>query len=415
MSARRFTTRLLLLVMLCIGASGATAGGILVQEAANPRNGTAQAGQAAYAYDAATALYNPAGMSRLQKTEVMVGLQPTFTEIEFDRDAATTFTGGDGGDQGGFVPALGSFFVHPLDDRWAVGGAIAGLAGGALSPDAQWAGRFSVTDLELAVIGVNPAVSYRVNDWLSLGAGVSLVYGTMDFKLNLPSVTAGQEAQIEMDQIDDLEWNWNLGVLVEPNDRTRFGIAYRSKVDLELDGDIRIRNSPILGGLGLTKGDVEADIPIPQLVRASVYHRLSDELAILGDIGWEDWSEMDFTPITGPAGNTVKIPRRWHDTWHFGVGLEWQAAPGWLLQTGVAYDTSPVSSRRHNLPDMPSDRQWRYSVGAVYDCGEGVRVGLNYTYVDFGSAPIRATNALGTISGDYDEFGAHVIALSVAF
>jgi long-chain fatty acid transport protein len=399
-----------------LSSTSAQAGGLLAQELANPRNGTAQAGQAAYAYDAATAFYNPAGMARLEEPEAMLGLQPIWADIEFDTDSNTSFAGGDGDDQGGLAPSLGASYVHPLNERWAIGAATAGIAGGALDPDGDWAGRFFVTELSLVALAVNPVVSYRVTDRLSVGGGVALNYGRLDFKLKLPRLTPGAEGEVEMNGVDDFALSWNLGVLFEPSERTRFGIAYRSKVDFEMTGDFELENpTPVLLALGISEGDVDADVPIPQYVRASVYHQLTDSLAVLGDVGWEDWSEMDFTPITGPAGRTIEVPRGWHDTWHFGLGLEWQATPYWLFQTGVAFDTSPVRDRHHNLPDMPSDRQWRFSGGFVYDWSETTQIGVNYTYVDFGRSPIDVTNNFGRLSGDYEDFGAHVFAVSVAF
>jgi long-chain fatty acid transport protein len=205
-------------------------------------------------------------------------------------------------------------------------------------------------------------------------------------------------------------------VLIEPNDRWRFGVTYRSKIDFEMEGDFDVDDTPpIFRALGLTDGDVEADVPIPQLVRASVYHQLTDDVAVMADVGWEDWSEMDYTPISGPAGATVEVPRNWHDTWHFGLGAEWRIAPRWLLQTGVAFDTSPVRDRHHNLPDQPSGRQWRFSAGVVHNWSESVQIGLNYTYIDFGRSPIDASNAFGRLAGDYEDFGAHVAAVSIAF
>jgi long-chain fatty acid transport protein len=151
------------------------------------------------------------------------------------------------------------------------------------------------------------------------------------------------------------------------------------------------------------------------MVRASVYHQLTDEVALMADVGWEDWSEMDYTPIGGPAGRTVSVPRKWHDTWHFGLGAEWWVAPAWLLQTGVAFDTSPVRNRQHNLPDMPSDRQWRFSAGVVHDWSERVQIGFNYTYADYGRAPIDVSNALGRLAGDYEDYALHIVGMSVGF
>jgi long-chain fatty acid transport protein len=450
-------------IVLCT-AGGAQAGGLLLQELATSRNGVSQAGQAAYAYDAATAFFNPAGMGRFEERAFMVGLQPIFTEIEFDLDDQTTLDGGDGGDQGGFAPGAGGFYVEPLNDKWAVGGSFVGLAGGALSPDDDWAGRTWVTDLDLAILGATPVVSYRINDKWSIGGGVTVAYGRMDFDLALPRLgnfvdqdrldaattrleqlqtvldrfpnlgnqrqreavdsllgvagrlTPGPEGEVEMDGIDDFDWNVNVGLLYQHSESTRFGVTYRSKLEFELDGDIDFNDlPPLFVALGLEDGDVSVEIPIPQMVRASVYHQLNDTVALMADVGWEDWSENDFTPISGPAGATLEIARAWHDTWHVGLGVEWRAAPAWLLQFGVAHDTSPVRDRRHNLPDMASDRQWRFSAGFIHDWNEKVRLGLHYTLIDFGRSPIQTGNAFGDFVGDYDTYQAHVIALTAAF
>jgi long-chain fatty acid transport protein len=450
-------------IVLCT-AGAAHAGGLLLQELATSRNGVSQAGQAAYAYDAATSFFNPAGMARFEEKAVALGLQPIFTEIEFDLDSATTFDGGDGGDQGGFAPGLGSFYVHPLNDRWAVGGSLVGLAGGALEPTDRWAGRFWITDLDLAILGATPTVSYRINDKFSIGGGVGIAYGRMDFDLALPragnfvdqgklsaattrlqeaqtlldrfpnlgtqqqrntvdtllnissQLTPGPDGEVEMDGLDDFDWNFNVGLLYEHSESTRFGVTYRSKLEFELDGDVDFNKlPPLFVALGLDDGDIDVEIPLPQMVRASVYHQLNDTVALMADLGWEDWSENDYTPISGPAGGVLNISRNWHDTWHVGVGVEWRAAPAWLLQFGVAHDTSPVRDRRHNLPDMASDRQWRFSAGFIHDWSERVKLGLHYTLIDFGRSPIETGNAYGNFVGDYDTFQAHAIALTASF
>jgi len=502
--------------LLCVSGLGllsvaATAGGMLVQELANPRNGVAQAGQAAYAYDAATSFYNPAGMSRLDEPRLLIGAQPLFTDIEFDAGSGTTFDGGSGGQQGGFVPGLGTYYVRPINDRWAIGASLGALAGGALDPDNDWAGRSYISDMSFVALGLNPVVSYRVNDWLSVGAGFMVSYASLDLDLRLPragnlidrsavqdkvagitdairtavrseleqaardlgqklppnlpefidrlppparealrdrvakelrknlknasaevraqlgpqiekisSAAAlfepGLEGELQIEEADDFAFSFNLGVLIEPNDKTRFGISYRSEIEYDLEGKVDIENTPpLFEAIGFTKRSVELELPIPQLVRASVYHQLTPTLAIMGDVGWEDWSVMDYLPITGAAGAAISIPISWHDTWHFGVGLEWRAHPRWLLQTGVAYDTSPVRDSHHNRPDFPADRQWRVSCGLVYDWSESIQLGLNYTYVNLGSAPIDITNQFGRFQGEYEDNQFHAIALSVEF
>ncbi len=403
-------------LLLWIAESPARGAGLLAQEVANPRNGVAQAGVAAYAGDAATAFHNPAGMALLDEAQTIVGLQPVYTDIEFETDAGTTIDGGSGGEQGGFAPSMMLAHVRPLNERWAIGLSTAGIAGGALDPDGDWAGRFSMTELSIIAVAVNPVISYRVNDWLSIGGGVAVNYGLLDFELKLPRLTPGNEGEVEMNDVDDFVLNFNLGALAQITERTRIGIAYRSEVDFELSGDFDLVDpTPALIALGLRDGDIDADIPIPQFVRLSLFHELTDSLDLSANIGWEDWSVMDFTPLDGPAGVGVQIPRDWNDTWHFALGLEWQADEHWRLQTGIAYDTSPIRSRETNFADMPTDRHWRLAFGFVYSGKEWADIGLNYTYLNFGRAPINAISPFGTLEGKYEDFDAHIISLSFSF
>ena len=77
--------------------------GLWLYEMGTPDVGTASAGMASRAADAATAFANPAGMTRLKESQLMVGIQPIYADIKFDTQYST-FGGGDGGNAGGLVP-----------------------------------------------------------------------------------------------------------------------------------------------------------------------------------------------------------------------------------------------------------------------------------------------------------------------
>jgi len=97
------------------------------------------------------------------------------------------------------------------------------------------------------------------------------------------------------------------------------------------------------------------------------------------------------------ARGSKDIPRNWDDTWKFAAGLHYRPAKSWLLQAGLAYDTSPVDSD-DRTPDMPMDRQIRYAVGAQYQFSERLTVGGAAVYADYGDAEID--NSL--LKGDYE-------------
>lgn len=86
--ARSITHALLLLALISTSAHGA---GLWLYEQGTPDVGTAAAGMAARADDAATAFANPAGMTRLKESQVMAGIQPIYGNMQFDTDAAYTY------------------------------------------------------------------------------------------------------------------------------------------------------------------------------------------------------------------------------------------------------------------------------------------------------------------------------------
>jgi long-chain fatty acid transport protein len=77
--------------------------------------------------------------------------------------------------------------------------------------------------------GVNPGAGYRVNRWLSVGAGFSVLYVNFDQKAAVNnSAVPGQAGQsggnLEIGD-DDVGCGFNLGLMPTPRDGTRFGLA----------------------------------------------------------------------------------------------------------------------------------------------------------------------------------------------
>src|SRR5271170_1146549 len=153
----------------------ARAAGLGLYETGAPDLGTAQAGQAALAADASTAGSNPAGMTLLDRTQLLVAAGAMLPAINFHPGSQTTTGGTGGGNAGVFFPLGGSFFVYKLSDRWRIGVAAGSNFGLAVDYGEHWAGRYYLTESSIITGQVNPSVAYRVNRWLSIGAGFSIV------------------------------------------------------------------------------------------------------------------------------------------------------------------------------------------------------------------------------------------------
>ncbi|MBW2338085.1 MAG: outer membrane protein transport protein [Deltaproteobacteria bacterium] len=373
---------ILLLVIPCVS----TAGGLYLNEFGTPSMGVAGAGASAVASDASTSFHNPAGMTRIKGNELMGTAGLLNATVEFDPDANTPVSGGDGGNAGGLAPIIGGFYVHSLSDKWKVGANLITITGAVLDYDDDWTGRYLNTEVTLLTMTFFPTVAYQVNDWLSLGGGPQIMYADLEMKAKIP--LPKDDGKVKIDG-DDVAYGFGLGALVELSERTRFGLVYQSEIEPEFDGDVKI------SGPGTKKVGTDTKITLAQFIKVSGYHELNDRWALLGTVGWEDWSAFKNVNISTDQ-DTQKIPRDWKDTWKFAAGVHFRPVDNWLLQVGFSYDTSPVDSD-DRTPDMPMDRQIRYAAGAQYKWSDRLSTGAQFVYADYGNAKID--NDL--LKGDY--------------
>src|SRR3954468_11457970 len=85
-----------LMFCLTLLASSARAAGLYLYENGNPDLGLAAAGRAALAQDASTVVGNPAGMTRLDRSQLTASVDTLLPSMQFDRGSGTTFSGGNG-------------------------------------------------------------------------------------------------------------------------------------------------------------------------------------------------------------------------------------------------------------------------------------------------------------------------------
>jgi len=368
-------------------AAPSWAGGLYINEFATPSMGTAGAGAQAWADNASTAFFNPAGMTQIDGKELMLGGGLIYTDIKFDPAPDTPVAGGDGGNAGSLAPLISTFYVHSLSDDLKLGLDLISLSAAVLDYDDNWAGRRQCLNTKIFTVTLHPSLAYRVNNWLSIAGGVGLIYGELE--LELAGRDPGRKITIDG---DDLEYTFNLNALFEMSDRTRLGVVYWSEADLNFSGDVQQQPSGQQAG-------VDTALPLPQWARAGIYHEINDYVALLGSIGWEDWSSLENVNIS-LASASAALPRNWEDTWHFAAGVHYRLSKPMLLQFGIAYDTSPVDAEDRTA-DMPVDRQIRYTIGTQFEKSEKLTIGCTLEYVDLGDAEINNSNPNNGLIGEY--------------
>jgi long-chain fatty acid transport protein len=330
-------------------------------------------------------------MTRLDDHGALMGLAPGFSTAKFSADGNTPSGGGDGGDQGGFLPITGSSYVHKLSERWRLGMSLLSISGAALDPKDDWAGRFEMSEITLFSLTFMPTVAVQVTDWLSVGAGAAVTYGEFDMKVRVtrPAPLGGGEPTIWLKDLDDWAAAPVVSVLVEPTPELRFGLVYMGETEFNLDGKIKIP-----AGLGFSPA-LELKLPLARAVRASAYWDATDEIGLVMSSGWEDWSTAKSLPVSASMGSAA-VPLKFRDTWYIGAGVNFKVNDKWTVQTGFRYDSSALKDGDRTTA-LPVDRVWTLGVGGLYDFSEKLKIGLAFSWADLGNAPVN--NA--TVSGKY--------------
>jgi long-chain fatty acid transport protein len=395
------------LAIMLTFATSARASGLLLYETNASSLATASAGSAAKADDASTAASNPAGMTLLDRTQLMASPGALLPFTNFDLAPETTTSGGGGGNAGVFTPAGGFFYVYRLSQRLRLGvGAYSdfGLSGNYGKP---WAGRYYVTQESIITGKVNPNIAYMVNDWLSVGAGFSFSIARLMFQSKInnadPSTSDGGLAIESWDEA----FTGNVGVLIRPIEKLRVGLTYQSPTDYKFGFRPHVTNlGPHLSNLRQQIGGAKFNLPmeVPQQVMLSGFYEVTSRWSLMGNVGWQNWSAFSKFPvgISSAQQKTVDVNLHFSDTCQVAIGQQLRLGEKWLWSAGFAYDSSPVS-KTNRVPTLPLDRQLRYGTGLEYKINRDMTAGVAWEFMDAGPGPFSANRGplAGTLQGHY--------------
>jgi len=360
-----------LAVTALLAASQVHAAGFQVSEHSASGLGRAFAGEAAIGDDAASLARNPALMATFDKAQLSVVGSYVDPDINVKGVTGYPLAGISASDLDAddiapaqFVPAM--YYIQPINDKFAAGLAIYSNYGtGTEYPD-DYAGGSAAGTTSIATVNFNPNVSYRVNEQLSLGAGVSFVYATAELERNA-GAGATPAAHIAEMEGDGYGFGWNVGALYEINKNNRLGISYKSKVKTELEGEFK-------GATTTTPGatiDGTLDLNLPSILEVSGYHKLSEKFAVSYSWQYSTWS--DFGDIVaesvdqsdcndGTLGQCLIKEEDYSNSSRYSVGGEYYLSEAVTLRAGYAFDEQ-AGKATMSIPD--TDRQW-YTAGLTY-------------------------------------------------
>ena len=403
MKLTHLATRSLALGALALLPTTSMAGALYIYEMSNVTEvGYGGAGMVARANDAGTAFSNPAGMTRFDEPEMLAGGTGVYIEANFKTNDSNTATGRDGKVNRRVIPAGSFSYIKPMSDKLKLGLSVHNYFGLAIDWKDNWVGRYSSTNVAILAPQIQPSVGYKVNDWLSVGGGAALTLGYLSDKMRVaPLVGEGDDGKIKL---SDADWamQYNFGVMIEPWDHTRIGIRYLTETDLNFKDDPRIT------GLGLPDPNLDPNessrrldlgVTMPQTISAAIHHQWSDDVALLGSVGWEEFSEFGKVQVgLNEQGISTTLDEGFRDVWHFGVGTEYKYAPGWEMTLGFSVDSSMSTDQTRPIT-VPLGTLYRYAIGFKREVRDDLTIGGGLSWIWEGNLPVKDT---GGVSGKYD-------------
>lgn len=411
------------------GTNLSHAAGFQLREQGASLQGLSFAGATAKADDLSTIFYNPAGMTRLSGDKVQFNATYIAPSAKFSLESATSALGGTatypnasehtGGDAGeaAIVPAF--YMMWDLKPDLKLGLSVNTPYGLSTEYEDGWVGRYYALNSELQTITITPSIAKRLNDKWSVGGGIAIQQASAKLTkaVNFDALIASSPDGKSTLEGDDIGYGFTLGTLYEMNDRTRIGVSYRSQIQNELKGDVKISGvpGPLAANPAFSSTDVGAEITTPDTLSIGAYHKINNKLAVMGDLSFTNWSTFDQLLVTNESDGAVRerVEEKWRNSYFAALGLEYTPDAINTYQVGVAYDQTPVEDqyRTFRIPD--SNRTW-LSTGYSRKIDDDTSVSLGYSYIRAGKVSLTedASSLGGAITGHVD---AHVHILSANF
>ena len=251
---------------------------------------------------------------------------------------------------------------------------------------------------------------------MSLGAGVNAQYlhVTLSNAVDSGSVCLGSAPNNEVraqclasglvpgdlsrdgfGEVDGDSWafNFNAGLLYKFNDATRVGLAYRSKITHDAEGEATFDVDPGLqqfltaaGSNAFTETDIKGTAKLPSNLSLSIAHQLDPKIQILADVTWTEWSTFQELRIEydNPDQPDSVTTENWDDVIRYSLGVNYQHSDKLTLRGGIAFDEEPIPNENFRTPRIPgNDRLWvAFGAGYQLDGNKSFDLGYAHLFVD---------------------------------
>ncbi len=299
--------------------------------------------------DASAVSYNPAAISGLDGTRLMLG-----ADLATIRTTIVTPLGRQK-DGVKYYPIPHLYATHKYNDKWSFGIGSYARFGLGVKYNPGWVGRYNLNKVYLQVMSIAPVAAYSVSDRLSLALGPEISWASMTMDRSVP-VAPGIDRSLRLSG-QGYSLGLVAGIHYKPLDNLSVGLSYHSRMRFAVSGKTK----------GLFVSDLSGVLKLPDHVTLGVSWAPTEKLSFEADVAYFAWSVYKDLDMNFKDLHMVNhSPKDWKDTWSFSVSAEYRPIKELALRAGYRIENSPVN---RNYADYmaPTNGSQRFSLGIGYE------------------------------------------------
>ena len=374
--------KLLSLTIAALTASSAFAGGYRVALQGQKQLAMGHTG-VAVVNSAEVLFFNPAGMAFLEdRFNVSVGANALFARTKFQNETYNWSASTEN-----FGTPFNVYASYKINDYFSAGIAVYTPYGSSVEWDDDWQGSHLVNNIDLQAIYIQPSLSVKISDRLSIGGGPIYVTGSVEFNRNLTrSLTneEGERSDLTIDASGVTAWGWTAGLMFEPFDKFRLGVNYRSEITMEArDGDAVFNDVPAFAQGNFGNTTFNADLPLPAEIAVGMSYEFSDKWLVAFDYNRAYWHVYESLTVTFANDVPTSVnPRNYKDASTYRLGTQYKPNDKFAFRAGWYFDESPVRNG-YFAPETPRNDSMGFTGGLTYQFNKKLGVDFSFLYLHF--------------------------------
>lgn len=330
--------------------------------------------------------YNPAGLIKLEnKLNISAGVTGVFSNVKWQNASTGQFSQTDS-------PIGTPFYFYAsykINEWLAAGLSMYTPYGSSVEWEKDWAGSHLVNNIQLAAIYIQPLVSVKINDYLSVGGGPIFVTGSVNFNRNLTRSLVDEEgvrSNVTIDNSGITNWGWSGSLLFTPSEKLTVGFNYRSEILMNAEGgDATFTNVPNSPLAPVQNGIVafNATLPLPAEWKIGASYQFNEKLLVTAEYNRTLWSVYESLDIIFPETGSASInPRNYQNSSIYRFGAQYQVNNSLTLRAGYYYDETPIQSG-YFAPETPRNDANGFTGGFSYNVNTKFSIDFAFLYLRF--------------------------------